>query len=173
MPAEGGEGYRVYRRREGTPFGHEPVAALGPNELSYRDTGLLNGLTYHYVVRAIRKVDKTWVEGTGTEEVSLTPKDLTPPETPSGLVAIPLPEGIELSWRRNVEPDLLGYAVYRRYWGESEYMRLNETLLAAPAYVDRSAVVGQAYEYVVTAVDSSPKRNESSFSRPARVKYVR
>ncbi len=172
-PVEDADGYRVYRRQEDREFGDVPVAALGPEQLSHRDTGLSNEAVYSYTVRAVRKFGNTWVEGSGSEEVSLVPKDLRPPASPQALVAIPLATGIELSWARNTEPDLFGYFIYRKDQERGEYRRLNELPLEASIYIDRTTIPGQAYEYAVTAVDRSPQKNESPFSETVRLVYVR
>lgn len=170
---EGVGGYRVYRRMESGEFGDVPVARVGPEEFSYRDKGLSNGVVYYYVLRTARKVGKTWLEGASSVEIALTPRDLRPPVPPQAVVAIPLAEGIELSWQRNTEPDLLGYFVYRRGWEWEEFRRLNEFPLEAPLYLDKTAILGTRYEYAVTAVDRSPDNNESVFSDPVSLMYVR
>jgi fibronectin type 3 domain-containing protein len=88
------------------------------------------------------------------------------------LVAIPIKEGIELNWRRNPEPDIIGYNVYRRKPREKEFQRLNETPLSKDTYLDTAVVLQQEYEYVVTAVDNSVRRNESPRSEEVRVRYL-
>jgi len=172
-PVEGAQGYRIYRGHEEGGFGEQPTARLGPNELSYRDTGLTNDVTYVYAVRSVRKIGQTWLESLNSSLSTCTPKDMTPPARPQGLLAVPLAGGIELSWQRNLEEDLLGYFVYRRGLEEGAYSRLNETPLKVPLYLDRTALLGETYLYTVTAVDGSPQRNESPFSEPVRVRYVR
>jgi fibronectin type 3 domain-containing protein len=102
----------------------------------------------------------------------VTPIKITPPGAPVGFVAIPLKEGMELSWRKNPEPDLLGYYVYRRESGEEEFKRLNESPLTQETYLDTDVVLGHEYEYAVTAVDNSPRKNESPRSEEVRVKYL-
>ena len=170
-PVEGTAGYNVYRREEGkafplTPLNREP---LGVTE--YADLSVANETRYSYSVRSVRRVGKTDLEGKGSLDLPLTPTDLIPPAAPSGLVAIPLQEGMELSWERNREPDLLGYDVYRRKVGEQEYGKLNSTPLAKEIYLDKDVEQGQEYDYVVTAVDNSVQKNESPYSEEVRVKY--
>jgi fibronectin type 3 domain-containing protein len=131
-----------------------------------------NEKKYIYSVRAVRRVVKTDVEGKGSLGVPVTPTDLIAPVAPVGLVAIPLKGGMELNWRRNRESDLLGYNVYRRNLGEKEFTRRNESPLTQEAYLDTNVVLQQEYEYVVTAVDNSTRRNESPPSEEMRVKYL-
>ncbi len=170
---EGVTGYNVYRRGEGEevfplkPLNREPLTVT-----QYTDLGVENEKTYIYSVRAVRRVVKTDVEGKGSEDVRVTPTDLIAPNSPLGVVAIPLKNGIELNWRKNTEPDLLGYYVYRRRPGEKDFKKLNETPLEKEVYLDTHVELEQDYEYAVTAVDSSPHKNESPFSEEVRVKYL-
>jgi hypothetical protein len=171
-PVMGVEGYRIYRRRQGRECGYDALAAVGPHEDSYQDRDVSDGLAYQYTVRSVSKVGRTTLEGRGSSPIGVIAIDLEPPAPPEGLLAIPLEMGIEVSWHRNAEPDLLGYFVYRREAGQGEYERLNVSPLGAPIYVDRTAISGRSYEYVVTAVDRSPQTNESVFSEAVSVAYV-
>ena len=172
-PVEGATGYNVYRRtgeEEGfpiNPLNREPLAVT-----QYTDLGVQNDVRYIYSVRSVKRVVKTDVEGNGSPGIPTTPVNLTPPSVPVGLMAIPLKEGMELTWRKNPEPDLLGYNVYRRKSGEEEFKRLNESPVTKETYLDTDVVLGQEYEYAVTAVDNSSRRNESSRSEEVRVKYL-
>ena len=171
-PVEGATGYNVYRKEEGkafpmTPLNREPLKAT-----EYTDLTVTNETRYFYSIRTVRRVVKTDVEGKGSPDLPLTPTDLIAPSAPSGLVAIPLEEGIELNWERNREPDLLGYDVYRRKVGEQEYARLNSSPLAKEIYLDKDVEQGQEYDYVVTAVDNSSQKNESPYSEEVRIKYL-
>ena len=171
-PVEGASGYNVYRREEGGAY---PLTSLNRDPLratQYRDLGVENEKKYYYSVRALRRVVKTDVEGKGALDLAVIPTDLIPPSAPAGAVAVSLKEGVELTWIRNKEPDLSGYNVYRRKVGEQAYAKLNEAPMPKETYLDRSAEVGQEYDYVVTAVDKSLRRNESSYSEEARIKYI-
>jgi hypothetical protein len=172
-PVEGATGYNIYRRGEEedvfplNPLNREPLTGT-----QYTDLSVENEKRYIYSVRAVKRVVKTDVEGKGSPDTLVTPTDLIPPSAPLGLVAVPLKNGIELNWRRNREPDLFGYYVYRRRPGEREFKKLNETPLEKEVYLDTHVELGQDYEYAVTAVDNSPHRNESSLSEEVRVKYL-
>jgi fibronectin type 3 domain-containing protein len=170
---EGATGYNVYRRtdqEEGFPL--NPLNRELLNATQYTDLNVQNDIQYIYSVRSVKRVVKTDVEGKGSPGIPATPTKLTPPSIPVGLVAIPLKEGVELNWKRNAEPDLLGYYVYRRKSGEEEFKRLNETPVTKEAYLDTDVVLEQEYEYAITAVDNSPRRNESPRSEEVRVKYL-
>jgi fibronectin type 3 domain-containing protein len=130
-----------------------------------------NEKKYVYAVRAVRRIVKTDVEGKGSPEVPVTPTDLTPPGSPIGLVAIPLKTGVELNWQKNREPDLLGYYVYRRKPGEREFKKVTEVPVAKETFLDSRVDQGQEYEYAMTAVDNSVRKNESPFSEEVRVTY--
>ena len=171
--AEGATGYNVYRRTEGgeefpiNPLNSEPLKVT-----QYTDLNVQYEIKYLYSVRSVKRVVKTDVEGKGSPDVPVTPIKLTPPSAPVELVAIPLKEGMELSWRKNPEPDLLGYNVYRRMPGEPQFEMLNESPLTKETYLDTHVELGKEYEYTVKAVDNSPRRNESAPSEEVRVKYL-
>jgi fibronectin type 3 domain-containing protein len=171
-PVEGATGYNIYRRGIEESFSLRPLNREPLTVTQYRDLNVENERNYIYSVRAVRRVVKTDVEGKGSQEVSVTPTDLIPPSPPVDLVAIPLRNGIELNWRRNREPDLLGYHVYRRKLGEGEFKKLTESPLAKENYLDTQVELEQDYEYAVTAVDNSPHRNESPLSEEVRVRYL-
>jgi hypothetical protein len=171
-PVEGATGYNIYRREEGGVFPLKPLNRDPLTVTLYTDLNVENEKQYIYSVRAVRRVVKTDVEGKGSLDVPVTPTDLIPPGPPVGLAAIPLKDGIELNWRRNSEPDLLGYYVYRRKPGEKEFKRLNKSPLEKEIYLDTDVELGQDYEYGVTAVDNSVRRNESPLSEEVRVKYI-
>jgi fibronectin type 3 domain-containing protein len=171
--AEGATGYNVYRKKEGeeefplNPLNREPLKVT-----EYTDLSVQNEIKYLYSVRAVKRVVKTDVEGKGSPGLPVTPIKITPPSAPVGFVAIPLKEGIELGWRRNPDPDLLGYNVYRRKPGEQQFERLNESPLTKETYLDTHVELGKDYEYAVKAVDNSSRRNESAPSEEVRVKYL-
>jgi fibronectin type 3 domain-containing protein len=162
----------VYRREEDqllliSPVNRQPLATT-----EYTDLGVQNEKKYLYSVRTVKRIVKTDVEGTGSTEIPVTPTDLTPPSSPGGVIAIPLKEGMEIQWLRNREPDLLGYYVYRRKLGEGEFMRLTSDPLDKTVFLDKDVAVGQEYDYAVSAVDKSPRKNESPRSEEVRVKYI-
>ncbi len=165
-------GYNVYRRGEDDPFPLQPLNREVLTIPQFTDLSVENEKRYIYAVRATKRVVKTDIEGRGLSSLPVMPIDLIPPAAPVGLVAFSLRQGMELNWRKNQEPDLLGYYVYRRKVGERDFSRLNPTPLTKEIYLDLSVQIGEEYEYVVTAVDNSVRKNESPFSEEVRVKYI-
>jgi hypothetical protein len=171
-PVDGATGYNIYRKMEGEEYPTRPLNREPLTITRYEDLNVENDKRYLYSVRALRRVVKADVESKGSAEVLVIPTDLVAPEPPQGLAGIPLKNGIELNWIRNPESDLLGYHVYRRSSDEPEFKRLNEIPLQKEIYLDEGVALGQDYEYVVTAVDSSPNKNESPKSEEVKVKYI-
>ena len=169
---EGATGYNVYRREEDQRFPISPVNRQPLATTEYIDLGVQNEKKYLYSVRAVRRIVKTDVEGGGSTDIPVTPTDLTPPSSPGAVTAISLKEGMELQWLRNKEPDLLGYYVYRRKLGEGEFTRLNSDPVDKTVFLDKDVTLGQEYDYAVSAVDKSPRKNESPRSEEVRVKYI-
>ncbi len=167
----GAMGYDVYRAEEGQEFSIQPLNREPLAENRYTDLGVENEKRYVYSIRSVRRVVKTDVEGRGSPGISIAVTDLVPPSSPSGLVAVPVQNGIELRWNQNPESDLLGYFIYRRRIGEKDFERLNDDPLKNDMYLDTTVQMNQEYEYALTAVDHSVGRNESAFSEPVRVLY--
>ena len=155
---EGGEPFRVF------PLNPEPVF-----ETRFLDSGLENGKTYTYQVRAIREIRGTRIEGPPSMAATGSPQKKTPPSPPMGVVVTIQKQGVELRWEENPEPDILGYDVYRRQEGEPEFIKMNPQPVIAPFYLDDSVSPGKSYWYRLKAIDSSPSRNESEFSQEIEV----
>jgi hypothetical protein len=154
-------GYNVYRGLQPQASGSQPINAAPLIDTRFRDAGLTNGTTYYYVVRSAAGERPPWRESATSNEASATPMDLTPPASPRGLVAVPSAGAIGLIWDTNPEADLLGYLVYRREPPAVTPARLTQTPIQTTTFTDRTARPRISYLYSVTAVDRSPRRNES------------
>lgn len=72
-------------------------------------------------------------------------------------------EKLVLTWLANVEPDLIGYNVYKRLKGDSGmYNKVNFSVVPkyVLSYTDRSAEEGVVYEYIVKAEDVNGNLSE-------------
>ncbi len=89
------------------------------------------------------------------------------PEPPQNLNGKLSQVGVILSWKRNSEPDLAGYNVYRSTISGSGYQKINYSLITGTKYIDKQIVKGKTYYYVVTAVNASG--GESGYSNEVKV----
>jgi len=163
---QGFVGYNIYRgteqgREDKTPLNSEPVRANG-----YRDTAVVNGKTYYYLVRAADSPVLPWKESLDSAEVSAAPRDLTPPAPPAGVTVVPGIGRVFLTWNENREKDLAGYHVYRTTKSGGEWQRLTERPINRTTYSDEKVKQGMTYYYAITAVDKVG--NESGRSKEHR-----
>ena len=150
-------GYNVYR--DTSPGG--PYTKINGSLVTvsnYTDTGLTNGTTYYYVVRAENTVP---LESADSSEVSATPVD-APPAAPTGLAATPQNAQIFLNWNDNSEPDLSGYNVHRSTTPGGPYTKINGPEVSTSDFVDTGLTNGTTYYYVVTAVDTGSNESGNS-----------
>ncbi len=161
--------YNVYRGKAPGLYGTDPINPKPLTGLSYQDGGLANDVSYFYVVRALENDRPPWHESLDSNETTAIPTHTTPPSRPQNLSIAEGPEGVRLVWDPNPEPDLLGYFVYRSLHPKAGYIRLNAQPLTTITYVDKTITPHTAYYYAVSAVDSSPRRNESDLSEPVQI----
>lgn len=162
-------GYNVYRGDQSERYRPAPINPEPVRGTRFVDVGVANDVTHFYVVRAVDNDQAPWHEGPPSDPVSATPEDRTPPAPPRGLQATAAPGSVGLLWPANTEPDLLGYHVYRSDGPGLPFRRLTREPLAVTNYADRAVESGRTYAYQVTAVDRSPRRNESFPSDPLDV----
>jgi hypothetical protein len=162
-------GFNLYRRVEGELFGFFPLNPEPIKENRFQDAVLENGKRYYYQVRAVRNFRGTLIEGPSSAVGGGIPEKLTPPSPPTGLVAAIQKEGIALRWNPNPEPDIAGYNLYRREKGESAFTKINPQLITEQYCLDKEADPHKTYFYRLKAVDTSPARNESEFSKEVEV----
>jgi hypothetical protein len=162
-------GFNIYRRREGERFGLLPLNSEPFAKNQYQDAVLENGKRYFYEVRAVRNFRGTLIEGPSSAVASGIPEKRTPPSPPTGLVAAIQKDGVALRWNPNPEPDIAGYNLYRREQAESVFIKINPQCITENYFLDKEADPRKSYLYRLTAVDTSPARNESEFSREVEV----
>lgn len=100
-----------------------------------------------------------------SDTVVVDTRDTFPPNVPTGLVAVPVPEekSIDLSWIANTDRDLAGYVVYRREEAASSPLRISPAQpFLAPSFRDKSGQSGHRYFYSISGVDRAG--NESNRS---------
>jgi hypothetical protein len=152
--------FAVYRRlRESKVY---PEAPLNPEPLSspsFEDKTVVFGAESCYVVASLVPPSSS-ISSLPSEESCITPKDRFPPESPSGLVALPSEDAILLSWREVDAPDRKGYRVYRGASASGPFEHIAE--VTETSYRDGEASPGERLFYRVTAIDNAPGTNESA-----------
>jgi fibronectin type 3 domain-containing protein len=156
---EPGVMYNIYRSSDRSyplfPLNNAPVKG-GP----FLDSGLENGKTYQYEVRAVSDQEGRRWEGEGLR-IEAIPRDKTPPAAPVNVSAVKEDKGVLVSWSLGREKDVAGYNLYRTSGGKDR--KLNGELLRGQSYRDEDLPEDRYVSYHVTSVDTSG--NESTSSR--------
>ncbi len=150
--------FRIFRKTEDQK---EPNLLASPDKPEYVDTTTEYGKTYQYFVQGIHDKNESDV----VESSSITPKDIFPPQVPTGLTASVGLGAVELAWARNTESDFKEYRVFRSE-ENAPYIQIAAGL-EAPIYSDHQIVTGRHYRYTVSAIDQSG--NQSRPSEPIEV----
>jgi len=160
-PAPPRNGFLVYRRIGGAPFG-EPLVGEPLDERRLLDPGVPLGATACYVVRAAASTEPL-VESGPSNEACVDMRDIVAPATPAGVAVLPREGGLEVLWAPSADVDLAGYRVYRTAPGAARE-RIAEVGTNRSAWLDETARRGVAYAYGVTAFDQAG--NESAPAAP-------
>jgi hypothetical protein len=89
---------------------------------------------------------------------------LSIPLSGTGVQSTPL--SVALAWQASTS-QVIGYFVYRKTPSETQYSKLNSSVVPATSYMDATVASSQTYNYAVTSVDSS--NVESAFSNQVTV----
>lgn len=154
--------YNVYR--SATSGGTQTkINTSAVTSTSYTDTGLTNGTTYFYVIKA---VDSQGNESSASTEVNATPAAAvtTNPSAPTNVSATAGDTQAALSWTASTAGTnaISGYNAYRSTTSGGTYTKINSSAVTSTSYTDTGLTNGTKYYYVVKAVDS--QGNESSAS---------
>jgi hypothetical protein len=145
--------FRIYRKTEEQK---EPNLLASPDKPEYLDATTEYGKTYQYYVQGIHDKNESDV----VESNSITPKDVFPPQVPTGLTASVGLGTVELAWTRNTESDFKEYRVFRSE-ENGQYIQIAAGI-EAPIYSDRQVVSGKHYRYRISAVDQVGNPSEPS-----------
>ncbi|MEO0797285.1 MAG: DUF6288 domain-containing protein [Verrucomicrobiota bacterium] len=128
-----------------------PYDSLGfVTDNRFVDSGLTNGVTYYYVLRAVDLVEEV---SNSTSEVSAVPADdTTAPAAATALTAVNGYTRVYLNWDDSPEADATSYNIYRANTSAGPYGLLGNSG-SQSAYTDTSLSNGVTYYYRVTAVD--------------------
>jgi hypothetical protein len=129
------------------------------------DSGIRFGQVYEYRAQRVARVT---VEGKTLElagelsaPVRVEAQDIFPPAVPTGLAAVATTgengagNAIDLSWQPVTDPDLAGYAVYRRE-GDGGWQRISPAEPhVPPAFHDAQVQPGHSYRYAVSGLSQA------------------
>ncbi len=168
-PARDLTGYVIYRLSGAGAWIRLTPAPTPAN--SFQDVAVLNDVEYTYKIQAVRRVGEDVLASLDSPTRIAMPEKRTPPPPVINVLAVITSQGVELRWEESPVPDVAGYRVYRRSTGEEQYTRLTPDLAKKPYFVDARVNRGQTYHYYVTAVDDSPRANESLPSETMSITY--
>lgn len=154
------QGYNVYRSHTiDSNYAKVNSTTLNGGENKFTDKPEAEGGTVYYYIEAI---DKSGNKSNSAPKGIFFP-DLTPPKTPSGLIVLADTGLIQLSWKKNMEADIMGYRVYRALENNpNDYNLLMLHPISENMYTDsQPAQSRNKFMYRITAVDKS--YNESPF----------
>jgi hypothetical protein len=168
-PARDLAGYVIYRLSgAGAWIRLTPAPVKGE---SFQDVAVLNDVTYNYKIQAVRRLGEDVLASLDSPTQIAMPEKRTPPPPVQNVLVVATSQGVDIRWEESPAPDVAGYRVYRRSTGEEKYTRLTPELIKKPYFVDGRVQRGQTYHYYVTAVDDSPRANESLPSETMPITY--
>ena len=158
--------YRVYRAvvapgQENPPQDISQAKLKTPLDLAgsstsveFHDSNFEFATTYLYSVRSVAQYGADFVESADSAPALVTPRDIYPPATPTGLEIAVVPATqltlayVELSWAISPEGDLAGYSVYRSELEDTPGERISTETLSSPTFRDISVLPGRRYYYL-------------------------
>jgi hypothetical protein len=168
-PARDLAGYVIYRLSGQSPWIRVTPSPVVKN--NFQDVAVLNDVEYTYKIQAVRRVGDDLLASLDSPTRIAMPEKRNPPPPVRNVLVVATSRGVELRWEESPAPDVAGYRVYRRTTGEEKYTRLTPELVKKPYFVDEQVQRGQTYHYYVTAVDDSPRANESLPSETLPITY--
>ncbi len=183
-PWPGIMGYYLFRRGE-----RGGAARLNQRPITDRrflDRRVVLGQRYQYFVKAVRLWRGKLLTGAPSLPGGVVSQRRVALTAPRNLAAHSLPQGIELRWSPNPEPDVAGYFIYRRQgrfqvptgqvtaeppitWGP--WRQLNRTPEPQAFLVDTRVKKGVPYEYRLRAVDRSRPPKLSPYTRAVKIVF--
>lgn len=144
--------YDIYRGTSAGSIGTTPIGNVAAGTLTYNDTSVTNGQTYHYQVKAVNSVGSSVASNTAQATPSTTG---TAPGIPTGLAAVGHVGYIYLTWTApsNAGSGVSNYLVFRATMSGGQGATPLATVTGVN-YTDTSATPGVPYFYKVKANNS-------------------
>jgi len=159
VPAAELASYEVFRATSAGTWTTPPTTVVIQPATTFTDTGLVNGTTYYYGVRAVTRDNRLSAIVVSNAVKPALSSDITPPTAPSPVAATAAPAAgtITLSWGAATDPGspstgILQYEVWRSdnevSWGASPLK-----VLPGLSYADATAGWNKKWYYQIRAVD--------------------
>ncbi len=153
-------GYKIYKGEEGKQPGL--LAEADSLARRYLDDKVKKGIKYFYYATAF---DRAGNESKPTEKFYVTPVDLDPPPTPTGIKAIYRgKQGVEITWEGLAIDDIAGYRVLRSDSPSGIFETISPEILKETRFLDDKGSLFNYYK--VLSIDTSG--NVSKASEPVR-----
>jgi hypothetical protein len=162
------------------PLKQDLLVPVGGMRGGALDKDIRFGETYSYQAQRIAQLtvngEPLELDGPLSPAIRIEAQNVFPPEAPTGLAAVATPAengagpSIDLSWQPDTEPDLAGYAVYRREPREpgqqpTLWQRISGPQpIAGPGFHDPDVEPGHNYEYGVSAIGQNEHESARSAS---------
>jgi hypothetical protein len=158
-------GYNVYRLDESQAEpGQTPINSALVSGNEYSDKNFKFGNTYRYVVRAVSLgTEGLQVESLNSNSRTVEARDTFAPAPPAQPSIASETRGLSIFFAPNSEADIAGYNIYRSTdpnLPKAGWMKLNQSLLTRPSFLDEKVERGRKYYYYLTAVDTSGNISE-------------
>jgi rhamnogalacturonan endolyase len=138
-----------------------PVCGSGPDNATYVDNGVINGLTYYYVVQSVNPVGASANSPQSTATTPGVAYATTPPAAPATVtIGSAVHQSVTVNWSASANANF--YTVYRSTLvnnggGASNVLTtiiLNNTNTTT-SYIDTAVTDGSIYSYFVTATSAA------------------
>ncbi len=126
----------------------------------YTVPDLFEETKYNFKINAFDEVPNN---SSFSKVVSATTPDTTRPEPPYGVtVSEPTSESLKIFWEANLEPDVIGYIIYRSGSASGSFNAINDEPLTDTQFVDTGLVEATTYYYKLRAIDDADLESEFS-----------
>ena len=169
-PAEGLAGTLVYRQVAPGPW--EKLTPQPLKDRLFVDTGVKEGTSYRYRLKAVREAHEALLESAVSEEKSIEFLRVVPPPAVQELVAVSMPKAVQLRWQGLESHLVQGYYLYRRTAQEKAPQRITRQVVPDTIFEDAQVQPGVPYFYSVSAVGSAPHAVEGPRSKEVEIQYL-
>ncbi len=147
----------------------EVISQVPIKAQNFLDSAVASNQSYDYRVTPFVVFEETRVLGEPAVIQNVLAPEALPPPPPGTVWVIPAKGALEVQWTPS-DGKVGGYYVYRKEG--KEIIRLTETPVKNPPYVDRSVKPNAVYFYAVSSVSAPPEQREGLLSKWAEIRNL-